>query len=343
MKTLLIGDCHFGIKTNSISWLNLQLKFFRTQIFDILDKDKDINKVVFLGDLFDIRYAINQYIGIEVKKLVTEMIDKYKDVKFIFVAGNHDYYSPLEEFVDYNAYSLVFGNDFDLNHTNVMFITKYPYIDDDSDLYLPWYYTEIPEHFDELLYNFRFGDDVKCVYCHTDLTTWPGSRTSSLKGIPVYAGHIHYIIEDSISNLHNLGACLPLTFNDVNQDRYVYVIDNVTKEVLYKVTNNTTPKFYRIFNEDIFKADDKLFDNSYVQICIYNKNMSKAKYIEKIKEIKEKYINSNIKIHILDDDIDTEVLNVEGFNTNIAKYIDDNMPDHLSEKYEYIKTKLSQE
>ena len=55
MRQLLIGDCHFGISSNSITWLENQLKFFNTQIVDILD-NKNIDRVTFLGDLFDIRY-----------------------------------------------------------------------------------------------------------------------------------------------------------------------------------------------------------------------------------------------------------------------------------------------
>lgn len=340
MRTLLIGDCHFGIKTNSLSWLNLQLKFFRKQVYNILDNDNEINKIVFLGDLFDVRYAINQYIGIEVKRLISEISSRYKNKNFIFIAGNHDYYSPLEEFVDYNAYELVFGSEYEKIHDNVKFITKDPYLDNDNDLYLPWYFTEVPEHFDELLYNYRFGTDVKCVYCHTDLTTWPGSRTSSLRSVPVYAGHIHYIVEDDISNLHNIGSCLALTFNDVNQQRYVYIMDNDTKKIIDKIENVTTPKFYRIFNDDIFKTDDSLFNNSYVQIFISNKNLKSAKFIERIKEIKEKYINSNVTIHPIDDEVNINTLSAEGFNTNISKYIDDNMPKHLENKYQYIKNKL---
>ena len=58
MKELLIGDMHFGIKTNSTYWLDTQIDFFEKQIFDTIDKNPDLDRVVFLGDLFDIRYSI---------------------------------------------------------------------------------------------------------------------------------------------------------------------------------------------------------------------------------------------------------------------------------------------
>ena len=37
------------------------------------------------------------------------------------------------------------------------------------------------------------------------------------------------------------------------------------------------------------------------------------------------------------------MLSVEGFNTNIQTYIEDNIPSHLNVKYEYLKNKLKEE
>ena len=38
MKTLLIGDLHFGIKNNSVSWLEMQLQSFDDQIFKVIEE-----------------------------------------------------------------------------------------------------------------------------------------------------------------------------------------------------------------------------------------------------------------------------------------------------------------
>ena len=71
MRELVIGDVHFGIKTNSVTWLETQLEFFNKQVIPAI-KEKHINRVIFLGDIFDIRYAVNQQVGIEVKSLIDE-------------------------------------------------------------------------------------------------------------------------------------------------------------------------------------------------------------------------------------------------------------------------------
>jgi UDP-2,3-diacylglucosamine pyrophosphatase LpxH len=340
MRELLIGDVHFGVKTNSTVWLETQLNFFRKFIFKIIKED-NFDRIVFLGDLFDIRYAINQEIGIEVKKVIRELCDLFnKDI--IFVAGNHDYYSPLEEFVNYNAYNLVFGDEFVEAYPNIHFIIKDPYYDGEGGLFLPWYWTENPDHFDDLLYQYKFGNEVKAIYCHADLTIWPGGRISSLKGIPVYSGHIHYLYDDELGNLHNLGAALPLNFGDVNQDRYLYILEDF--KIVDKITNNYTPSFRRFYNEDIFNITEDDITNSYVQLCVSSSNINKAQYIEQIKYLKNSYTSSNISLRVVDDsENNTTTLITEGFNTNINNYIENNIPEHLTDKYQMLKERLESE
>ena len=89
MRDLIIGDMHIGIKNNSISWLESQLEFFDKQIFDIIE-NKNIERVIFLGDLSDIRYSINQQVGIELKNLIRTLSNKYPSKEFFFIAGNPD-------------------------------------------------------------------------------------------------------------------------------------------------------------------------------------------------------------------------------------------------------------
>ena len=339
MRKLVISDLHFGIKSNSITWLESQLEFFDKQIFDAIE-NKNIDKVVFLGDVHDIRYSINQQIGIEIRNLFRKMLDKFPNKEFIILAGNHDYYTPLEEYSYYNFYELVFGEEFCKCHPNLRIINNDPWMDVDGSLYLPWYWTENTDHFDEILYNYDFSRDVKAVYCHADLTCWPGARIGSLRGCPVYSGHIHYIVDDPIGNLHNLGAALALTYNDVNQARYIYIIED--EEIKEKIENNTTPKFKRIFNDEMFEKTEEFFRNAYVEICISNKLYSKAKYIEQLKFLKNTYIDSNIRVHIIDDDTDITTLSVAGFNTNIESYIEDNIPEHLDDKFTRIKNKMKE-
>jgi len=340
MRDLIIGDLHFGIKSNSVTWLESQLEFFDKQIFKTIE-EKEVRRVIFLGDVSDIRYSINQQIGIELQRKFREMVTMFPDIMFYIVAGNHDYYSPLEEFAQYNVYEMIFSEEFLQIHKNLVIVNNDPLLTDDGCLMLPWYWTENPDHIDELLYNYDFSNDIKAIFCHTDLTTWPGARIASFKNTPIYSGHIHFIVEDQLCNLHNIGAALPLTFNDVNQDRYIYLLDNY--KIVEKIKNVTTPQFRRAYNEQIFDLGDDYFENSYVQLCISTNNVNKAKYVEQLSYLKSTYINSTIRIHIIDDNTNLETLNVDGFNTNLESYIEQNIPEHLGDKYELIKKKIKEQ
>lgn len=334
MRQLLIGDCHFGVSSNSVVWLENQLKFFNTQFFEVLDNNQ-IDRCVFMGDLTDIRYSINQQIGLELKKLIRNILQKYPSIEFYFVAGNHDYYSPLEEFHEYNSYDLIFGEEFAMVHKNVRFINNEPYYDGEGNLYLPWYYTENFQNFSDVLYS--IDKDIKNIFCHSDLGQWDYSRSISLKNAKVWSGHIHNINEQPDRNLFNIGSMFAFNFSDVNTEKYMYILDD--NEVVEKIENITTPKFKRFYNEQIFELTDEDFKNSYIQLCIFSTNINKAKYIERIKEIKTKYAEYNVRTQVIDNSLG-ETLEVSNFDTNIDKYIEDNIPENLKEKFNYIKEKL---
>lgn len=338
MRELVIGDLHFGIKNNSLTWLEQQLNFITNQVFPILENE-NIDRCIFLGDLTDIRYSINQQVGIELKKLFRTMLNNYPNISFIICAGNHDYYSPLEEFASYNSYELIFGEEFLLVHKNLIIVNQDPYITEDGALFLPWYWTENDNHIDEILYNYDFNDEVKEIFCHTDLSQWPGARIAAFKGTPIYSGHIHFCYEDTLANLFNLGSACAFTFNDVNMDKYVYILEDY--KIVKKIKNVTTPSFKRLYNEEIFNVTDDMFNNSYVQLCISSNNINKAKYVEQIKELKNTYVDSNIRLHTIDEDTDMTTLSVATFNTNIETYIEDNIPEYLDEKYQIIKDKIN--
>lgn len=342
MKELIIGDMHFGVKSNSVEWLTKQCALLNTQVTEIIKKG-DIQRVVFLGDVFDVRYSINQQVASEVKECIRKLalLCASKGAYIVFVAGNHDYYSPLEEAARYNAYETVFGDEFAKIHSNVYFVTKDPLLKDDS-LFLPWYWTDNTDHFDELLYTYDFGIDVLSVYCHADLSVWPGARITALKGVPVWSGHIHFIMEDDMCNLHNIGAACALTFGDVNQDRYLYIVEDFEK--VERITNTTTPRFVRIYNDEIFEDNDSLYENTFIQLCIARKNIELVKFTDRIKYLKNKYVDANIRVHLIDDDV-TSLENVDlssvSFSPNINEYIKTNLPENLNNKFELLKEKYT--
>ena len=156
----------------------------------------------------------------------------------------------------------------------------------------------------------------------------------------MWSGHIHNPQEFENPNLHNLGAMFSFNFGDVNTEKYLYIIEDDT--LIEKIENDVTPKFKRFFNDEIFNLKEEDFKNSYIQLCIYKTNINKAMYIERIKEIKTKYADYNIRIKIIDNSLG-ETLELSYFNANIDKYIEENVPEYLNDKYNIVKTKLKQQ
>ena len=108
--TILITDTHFGVKQNSITWLNSQSKFIEDQLIPYINREtKEGNKVklIHLGDIFDSRSTISTYIATRVVELFEKLTNAVND--FIIIGGNHDYYSPNSDSVD--SLNLLLGID----------------------------------------------------------------------------------------------------------------------------------------------------------------------------------------------------------------------------------------
>lgn len=331
MKDLVIGDVHFGVKTNSISWLEQQVDFIKKEVFPRIDGH---DRVIFLGDLFDVRYSINTQVGCEVKKLVRQMLNEHKDVQFYMIAGNHDYYSPVIDFEEYNAYELVFGEEFISINKNLHIISSLPLLDNRT-LMLPWYFTEDDERYISTMKEYRDKFDI--IYCHSDCEHWSTDKAMLKENAYVYSGHIHYPYVNKDFKLYNIGASCAFTFNDANSSRFIYTIEDGI--IIASYENNVTPKFHYYYNERIFTLTASDLENAYTQLCISKNNINKAKYIEQIKYIKSTYTDCQIKTTVIDEIIDEQTDGID-FNTNIEEYIKNNIPEHLKPKYQMLNDKI---
>lgn len=332
MKDLVIGDIHFGIKTNSVSWLTQQLRFVNEEIIPRID---DHDRVIFLGDLFDVRYSTNTQVGCEVKKLIRDMVSSHKNIDFYIIAGNHDYYSPIVDFEKYNVYELLFGEEFVNAHKNLHIVSLLPLLDNRT-LMLPWYFSEDETRYETVMKEYKGKFDI--IYCHTDCEHWSADKASLKGDAVVYSGHIHYPYVNEELKLYNIGAACAFTFNDVNSQRYIYTIDD--GRIVASYENNVTPKFHRYYNERIFTLNGSDLENAYTQLYISKDNINKAKYIEQIKNIKTTYTDCSIKTVIVDESVQ-DIINGVSLNANIQDYIKHNMPEHLKGKYELLNKKLN--
>lgn len=362
-NTLVIGDVHFGIKNNSQQWLRAQTEFFKKQIFPIIENAKQLNisDVVFLGDMFDIRSATNTVTAITVKDIMREMcaIAERNNVFIYIIAGNHDFFSPVEQHKQYYAYSAVFGHEFELAHKNIQFIATVPFyikkLNSETGDALgrvalwPWYETENKETFIKNI-NYIYKENksgnehIYAGYMHCDL---PGAcmdtdirRAVKKCGVPFYSGHIHYITGDTSLNIYNIGACMQFNFQDADNDRYIYII-NEKENTVINIPNIVTPKFSIIKENELF--DDGVINSrrkcGFVEIEILSTNIKKAKYNERLRKLQTMLCSSETRVKIIPD-IKLKSCCDSRAVDNISEYIENNIPSHLENRFSYIKEQI---
>lgn len=336
-RALVIGDFHFGTKTNSTQWLDCMLQYFHNAIYS-KSMMRGVDKIIFLGDLFDVRYSTNTLIGIKVKDEIRHLISSLpSNVQVHILAGNHDYYSGKKEDMHYNVYEMVFGPEFLKEHGNIHIYTENPYLDEDGDLYLPWFFSEDDDLYYQTMEHYK-GEKINRIFCHSDLQTWDKSKLLARGNAWVYSGHIHTPWKDEENKLWNVGSALSLNFNDVNEHKHIYVLDG--NRMMESITNVDTPIFLRYFNEQIFHLDK--FENCFVQLYIDKDKVNKAEYIEKCKELKLNNPGISIRVVTVDKDMMSNIESGIDMNQDIKKYIDNNIPDNLSTKYQIIKKKIKE-
>lgn len=325
MKTILFSDTHFGIKQNSITWMNSQIDFIYKEFIPCIKylQQSDNVRVIHCGDVFDSRSSINPFIASNVKQAFTDIA---KLCPVYIIAGNHDFYSPNDDSVS--------SLDFILSSISNLTIVKnsVEFLLDDNDniesMLVPWYEFEKIDKLKE----FIDAHNPKNVFCHADLTHLSNEHKELLKNLTVYSGHIHTPQKDN--NLITLGSTFALTFADCNAERGFYILDNQTDELLFVAAKNII-KFYRYYNNEIFNIDIEKHKFDYIEAYIDKINLLNEEYTKQISILNSKIHNINI---IPNTEVQQITEDIEFKNYNIEEICKENIPDELKEKFNKLLT-----
>ena len=306
---LLLTDTHFGVRQNSMTWLNSQLEFMINQFIPDLKHLKSLGHipvhVVHMGDVFDSRSTISTYVA-------TKVVEVFKEIASIapvtIIAGNHDYYSPNSDEVD--TLSLL------LKDTGVRIVNK-TILEEDGDAFIPWYEWGKP-----------ISSSVKRVFAHTDIV----GGSNPYPGKQVYSGHMHIPFINTNTQLFNIGSCYSLDFADANQERGYYIVKGDSSVF---VPNKHSIKFWRLYNTDIFDTvkTNSINIRDYVELYITQSNMACREYVEKINEMSAKYKNIWI-IPQIDSAASVDLEKLVGFD--IAKITAVMVADNLKSMFEQV-------
>jgi hypothetical protein len=86
-KVALVSDLHFGVKDSDRKFQDSQFAFMEQMVQNC--KDRDIEKIFVLGDLFDTRHAVNV---LTVNRVVEFFKSHEGEVIWYIILGNHDLY-----------------------------------------------------------------------------------------------------------------------------------------------------------------------------------------------------------------------------------------------------------
>lgn len=328
-KLLIIGDTHFGVRNNSMTWLKHQLSGFE-EIINYIEENADELKnltVVHVGDLFDSRSAINPMIWHGVEMLLNKMDDTLAKVtgRMYIIGGNHDYYYPWESNNNFTSIKML------PKFNNIDIVVDNAVVDPNiGAILIPWFVFHNKQVLNGILKSLIKMDLVlpDIIITHTDPFHMDPEINDIIKGYyRLITGHIHQPKNDWNNGLLVTGATYPIDFSDTNSQRGFWTIINDSLE-FHPIHSSIS--FHTIYEEDLEGWKDLgIQPDDYIEIIIKQSHVDDHK--KTIKELTDNFgailtpvVESN---HILFES--TDIMNVD----TVCKRM---LPDKLKSTYQQM-------
>lgn len=319
--TIMAGDPHFGVKQNSTTWLEAQLKVFYEQIIPMAKKNDFCRlRFIIVGDVFDSRSTLNTYVLQNVRTLFADLDEVFDEIYVI--GGNHDYYSPVDS--DRNVCSLEFLGEF----KHVRIITK-DALQVEGDLFVPWFTFEDVGQLRKYV-----NDSVKNIFCHTDWENLEKETLALCRMKNIITGHIH--TPHFESGIYNLGSLYALTFADANSERGFYTYEDDDLSTIRFHVNKSTIRFWRFHSEEFLENIEKVRKNDYVEVYLRGCDADDEHYKDGIDRINE---FCRLTVYIVSDGVDIDEDGGDPIQS-IEDYCDGKIPEHLREVYDAVKERM---
>lgn len=295
-KIALIGDTHFARKAEH-PLIKKHIKEGQSEFFDFLIetlKSRDIDTVLFTGDIHDTRHSINVEALINTKRLFQE---KMADFDIHIILGNHDMYHEN----DYDVTSLELFEDIPNVTVYRDKVSKANFLGKEWYLF-PWIIDKnIPKtvsFLEKLAKKPKAQRDNTVIFGHFEMLgiNMEGNSISTF-GLDTnlflnaagltFSGHYHGISETTKgdSTVLYVGSPYPMTFANANQPHGIWILDEENNYEL--IENNISPRFV-----DLWDTED-LDRITTLENCFVRLYMSDALSQEDEFEIRMKVQNKN--------------------------------------------------
>jgi DNA repair exonuclease SbcCD nuclease subunit len=238
-RVWVLGDLHFGVRANSMEWLEIQKDFFENLFIPTLIKHvKPGDVLVQVGDTFDNRQSIN----IKVLNYAVTLFERLGEILPVHViCGNHDIWAKKSnEITSIDSLKWI---------PNVQ-IYKEPELlnwNNKKILMMPW--RRDADHETSTLADFPQTDivfchsEVKGIYLNAKVKNEHGTDSNVYdKYTRVYSGHIHF--RQQRGKLLMVGTPYQLTRSDANNSKGFDLVDLSNMEESF-FENHISPKFLK--------------------------------------------------------------------------------------------------
>lgn len=273
-SAFLISDIHFGVRSDSVEWLENIRDYFVNFFIPLIETKKGKKSGVFvLGDVFDNRETIN----IEIFNVVIEVFAKIAKIMPVWIiVGNHDMYKKTDNQINSLQILSNIPNIIIIDENCILTIkdtkTKclmMPFTTNDNEASL--ILSESNSDFAFLHSNLA---GLKYDNGRNIIT---GVQTKAYKGARIFSGHIHKRQESG--KITYIGSPYHTKRSDIGNQKGIYKLDFANdKQIFYE--NTYSPIFQKFDIKDLLerKYEDvlRLFRNNYTDILVHK---NKANYI----------------------------------------------------------------
>lgn len=329
-KIALITDTHWGVRNDSLAFLDNNKKFLEEIFFPMIDRLK-IKTIVHLGDMLDRRKYVNFVTASRLRKDFIDPIVR-RGIFLHHVAGNHDvYFKTTNEVNSVTELYHSVPSDSMKTYLRPEEVSFYGM----KTLLVPWI---CPDNFNESEKALRNSQARFCMghlevsgfkMYRDSLESTGGLERSSLKRFDrVLSGHFHHSSE--IGNVKYLGAHAEFTWSEYGDPRGFHVMDTQTGSLTF--FENPFKMFKKVIYDDRDKSLEETLsstsdtDGSVVKIIVKSKDnpLWFDTFVSKIEETNPvKILVVNDHLHA-DVDNNVDVSEAEDTITIIRKYLKSN-------------------
>jgi hypothetical protein len=344
MKLVILGDTHFGARSDSLDFHRYFQRFYEEIFFPYL-KEHNITTIFQMGDLFDRRKFIN-FNSLYLSRKYFFDICKTNNITLHTLIGNHDV--AFKNTLEVNSPSLVISD-----YTNIVVYKDFASVDFDGlavDV-VPWLCDDNESKI------FKQIKDSKSEICfgHFEISGFEMDKgnvceigidkKSLAKYDIVLSGHFHH--KSSDGNITYVGTPYEMTWADYMDPKGFHVFDTSTREMEF--VQNPFLMFNKITYDDAVtdfeywkKVDFSKYKDTYLKLVVLNKQNPYLfdHVIDSLYEIgcsDISIVEDFTDITMVDDDI---VDQAEDTITILTKYIDALELDVESDKLKSMMKEL---